>query len=784
MEIIIQTLMSRHLLCDRTSHCLRAGSSALALALATAAAVGSPASAQEAASPPSSPSAGPAGAASSSQLGEVIVTARRRSEALSKVPISVAALDAGAIQKHTVTQEQDLQRIVPGLTVKTTGSQNQLNYTIRGQTLDAFSGSSPGVLAYVNDVQISSQTANALYDLASIQVLKGPQGTLFGRNATGGAVLYGTTQPGDTYSGRLLVRLGDYRLRHFEAAVDLPLVHDVLAVRVALFDEQQDGYVKNIQGGSTLGDKDVKSGRLTVKWTPTENFSDVTVFQYGNYGGTNLPGQIQSFNPLGSTYRGTPLNATGAAIYGDAALAGAIRQQQALGPYRTALVGGGQPFRSNTRYLENTAVYQVSPDLQFKNIASTSNSHTRTNEILSGSPYSILDLVTPGFAGTYFGISQWSEEAQALGHALDGKLEYIVGAYAASEIDNSFVPVTVGLGMTPPIAAFSWDYRNKDRTQALYTQGTYDLSSILSGLKFTAGVRYTWEQLALTQKSLSPSPNYPRQSTKESKPSWQVGLQYQVLPSTLLYAVNRGSWRSGNFNGTAAPTNNANQFGPETTYDFEVGAKFSGRVAGKPARLNVALYDQIVKNVQRDVYFNVGGVPQSATDNVPQAEIKGVEADGSYRLTDWLTLAGNVAYTEAKYTKPTLTLFGDQITFQDYQDTPKWAGSVSADIDLPTPANWGDMTLHADAYAQTKTYYSSLAYSLIPGTDLPSYYLVNLRYDWRHVFGSQASLGAFAKNVTGEKYYLGGYALGAAIGFNTHIPAAPRMFGVELGYEF
>src|ERR1700733_13076571 len=119
----------------------------------------------------------PAARPSSCDLEDIAVTATRRAESQSKVPVAVTAFDSESLAERGITTETDLQHSVPGLAVKTTASQNQINYTIRGQTLDAFSGSSPGVLPYFNDVAVSSQTATTFYDLASVQVLKGPQGT-------------------------------------------------------------------------------------------------------------------------------------------------------------------------------------------------------------------------------------------------------------------------------------------------------------------------------------------------------------------------------------------------------------------------------------------------------------------------------------------------------------------------------------------------------------------------------------------------------------------------------
>lgn len=142
--------------------------------------------------------------------GEIIVTAQRRSEALSKVPVSVSAFNAEMLQERNVSSEQDLAALVPGLIVKSGQNSNQISFTLRGQTLDPFSGSSPAVLTYINEApQSAGNTSTAFFDFSSVQVLKGPQGTLFGRNATGGAILYETTKPGDVFGGYATIKGGE-----------------------------------------------------------------------------------------------------------------------------------------------------------------------------------------------------------------------------------------------------------------------------------------------------------------------------------------------------------------------------------------------------------------------------------------------------------------------------------------------------------------------------------------------------------------------------------------------
>ena len=175
-------------------------------------------------------------AAAADTLSEIVVTAQRRDESLSKTPVSVAVVSTDTLAKASIVSEQDLSVATPGLTVKASASSNQLNYALRGNTTDPFAASRPGVLPYINEVQIGGPGgSSAFYDLQSVQVLKGPQGTLFGRSATGGAVLFTTAKPTNDLGGYISLLGGNYSNKKVEGALNVPLVGDVLLARVAGF---------------------------------------------------------------------------------------------------------------------------------------------------------------------------------------------------------------------------------------------------------------------------------------------------------------------------------------------------------------------------------------------------------------------------------------------------------------------------------------------------------------------------------------------------------------------
>ena len=172
---------------------------------------------------PASQNAGTETSPSDASLEEVLVTAQRREESSANVPIAITAFGAEQLAQRSITTERDLQSSVPGLVVKTVSSESQLTYSIRAQSVEPFSGVSPAVLAYVNDVEANTGAPGSFYDLSSVQALKGPQGTLFGRNTTGGAILYTTTMPGDTLGGYFTQRVGNLGMVESLGAIDLPI---------------------------------------------------------------------------------------------------------------------------------------------------------------------------------------------------------------------------------------------------------------------------------------------------------------------------------------------------------------------------------------------------------------------------------------------------------------------------------------------------------------------------------------------------------------------------------
>lgn len=744
--------------------------------------------------------------------GDIIVTAQRRSESLSKVPVSVSALSAEVLQERNITSEQGLAVAVPGLIVKSGQNSNQISFTLRGQTLDPFSGSSPAVLTYINEApQSAGNTSTAFFDFSSVQVLKGPQGTLFGRNATGGAILYETTKPGDTFGGYATIKGGQRNYIQLQGAIDLPL-SDTLKVRLAGDYNKQDGYIRNANTGSTLGDTDALSGRITVVFEPSSAFRNTIVAQYSDFGGTEGAGGLYSYHACGETNNGYALTSTLDCVYGvnspfaptlgdgprgpgtwPGAVPGYLAWQQQH-PYEVWL-SYDLPHKAHAAYITNTTEIELGDNLKLKNIFNYADAFARTPGILSGSPFGSLNLYNrsglgngrPG--GEEFSSRAISNEIQLQGTA--GSLDYIVGAFYSNTKKKEYIPVIVGDELATPLADIAYFYHQRSESKAVFAQLTYSLSD---HLKVAAGGRYTWETAGLDQITgslFNPSGSTPlRQEAKLKDPSWTFNIQYQIDPSNMVYFAQRGSFRAGGFNGAVVPFNNTNFFGNETTYDFEAGYKFAGTLGTVRSRFNVAVYRQIVKNAQHSIYALVNGNPAAFTVNVPEKRIQGVEFDGNFRLAPWFEFGFSGAYTDAKFTKNIVDLSsatgvpGLSIPFDTYTDAPKWAGSVYTVVNLPVPAELGDVKWRTDVFGQKMTYFSNNEGSITPRTQLPGYVRVDMRVSWDNISGSNFTVAAYVKNLFDKLYYNSGYVEGASGGFNTAIWGEPRTVGGELTFKF
>lgn len=764
------------------------------------------------------------------QAGEILVTARRREERLQEVPVSVTALGADSLARQQIATEHDLQRAVPGLVVKSFGSRGNFNFALRGQAVDFVSGSQPAVLPYVDEFQTTAIGTSAYYDLQSIQVVRGPQGTLFGRNTTGGAVLLTTQAPIlGRLEGFVKVGYGNYDTSTAQGAFNLPL-GDRAAIRLAGDYKHQDGYVKNLLGPDLNGTNRY-SLRGSLLWEASEGITNTLVGEYTkahNNGDANINDNIYPVGGIGPAPYNFPLTALAATFYTrfiDTALGfpGAYEKlvaslpansgaglncdivcysalQKERGPWKVAVNTPlsrpdlGLSSRSWGAYGINTTTFELSDGLTLKNIIGYSESRNGDNYDIDGTPFQL--------AGNFYGTKNqnFSEELQLSGKAMDDHFSYVMGFYyywEKKKLDNTYVALSLGpdldaLAGLPVSGTARGTQRSK--SQSAYFNGEYTFSGSLDRLTISAGVRYAWEQIRAVD-TIGHPPRFPLPGTveqrKDDNPSWQLGLRYKVSDDLMVYANHRGSWRSGGFNLTAAPvpsigTEGGNMFLPEKTHDIEAGLKYAGNGLGFPMSIDVAVYNQWVDNIQRVTnIFLPDGTPAVITYNVPKgAQFRGVELQTSFAPARWLEFGINGAYTKGVYgASEPANLFGTLVVFDAFADLAKWSGSAYGQISFDLSHDEEKLSLRADAYTQSKQAYAN-ALSTNPNAYIPSYTLVNLSVQWDNVAGSNLTASAFVSNLTKEEYYIGGSPHGSNFGANDRVPGTPRFYGVELRYDF
>ncbi|MEZ5656623.1 MAG: TonB-dependent receptor [Sphingobium sp.] len=778
-----------------------------------------------------------AAAANAEDADTIVVTARRRAEDIANVPTTITALGGEALRERSISDQADLQIAVPGLTVRETQSNNSLNYAIRGQTYDAFSGSSTAVVPYLNEVPFVTGGVASFFDLQSVQVLKGPQGTLFGRNTTGGAVLSTTAKPVDHVEGMVKLGYGNYDAIDIEGMANVPLIGDTVLARAAFKITRRDGYIHNVYTGPVYGGSDTRelgkvdrqAVRVSLLVKPGDGIENLTMVQYEHSGGNNAGSRVYSYNRCGDTGPdGTVLNCTADLLFGPqldanigfpgawatvlaahpgydpAGIQGVLdRQQNQLGFWE---VNSGAPSFHTGKDLAivNNTTAALSETVTLKNTFGYSYSKAIDATEQTGTPYLIISNYDtnkplnskPRSLGNEVINKSISNEIQLQANLLDGGLEYILGAYYQQIDRHEIYPVGfVDLAPIIPSASMYENFKTKDRTEAVFTHGTFDLGRLvnLNGLSFSAGIRYAWEKISLDHQPGSVFFPLTTPDAKFDRASWNLGLEYQATHDLLLYAITRESWRAGGINGGAPPAlsatlTNTDKFDAEVARDYEVGLKYSGRLGATRTHLYLSGYTMQVKNVQRALFptnpINPAAGAVAVTVNVPEARIKGLELDAGIQPSDWLSLGIAGAYTNAKYTKNIAAPYGVSTRFGPVADTPEWSGSAYAVVTVPMSGDLGEVKLRGDIYGQTSFYFSNTAVSVTPQTRLPGYVISNFRLDWNEIGGSQLAIGAWVRNAFNKKYYVGGLPLGGSLGVNSGSVGRPRMYGLELRYKY
>ncbi|HLG89545.1 MAG TPA: TonB-dependent receptor plug domain-containing protein [Alphaproteobacteria bacterium] len=772
-----------------------------------------------------------------SGLEEIVVTARRREERLQTVPLAITAFTQADIEKKHVDQLRDLSKVVPSLAVSQTMSDP--NGFFSGQVrLRGLAGTE----IYFADVPLSSTDSNTAtglthglspgfyYDLETVEVDKGAQGTLFGRPSIGGLISIQPKRPTNAFEGYIQTTFGDYGDKENELAVNIPIVDDKVLVRVAGQMQQRDGYTLNLQDGSYLDDRNYYAWRAGVTIRPTDDFENYLLYDgywQDSHGGSNelalinpkfpLTGLSASFSPvalnspsclftvtLAASGAGAPPGGCGIGYFGVfPTLPALLAQQQALGP-RTILGRPSSEIGKDYFYgFTDIATWDITDNLSLKNIAAA-----RVFKQLGVVDYGSIGLPVAifGFPGNNHGWNnnevQYTEELQLSGKALSDRLDWRVGGFLL--FDHPLGDTTIvldGLGST----IFN-HYNESSRSQAVFAHGIYDLSDWVPNLRFTAGYRYTWDYDSLSEKSTTPGDGVTRDATgvandcnvpihdnncrsqvdgNFSSFGWNLGLDYQLTQQTLLYVRAGNAYRpGGSVLAVQAPYN---KYQPEHVTDVELGVKTDYELIGVHGRTNAAIYHTDYKAIQAQIVVTIpsqvpGGVPSVATvtANAASAYLEGAEIEQTFNLPYGIDLAAQGSYIYTHYDSYP-QLFG-QVGSPPFQYIPLFQFAVTPTYHVPIDPSWGEITasISWSWYGHQST--SPLANE--PLNYQPHYQNFDIRADWTNIFGRPVDLGFFMTNVTDNVHIAGEIPLMTTAGFSSVSFNPPRMFGFSLRYRF
>jgi outer membrane receptor protein involved in Fe transport len=627
--------------------------------LATCAVIPTAALAQQ--SPPkSSPTA----------VGEVVVTALKRTESVQDAPVTIAVVGADKLQAVAVTNPNDLNGVVPGLTIMT-GVGGGPGVTFRGLGSNSALFSVETSVALFIDGVYAAHTRDyvtPMYDLDRIEMVKGTQGTLLGKNTSLGAISLVTRRAAPTF-GYGLQTSYDFNTKtpRVEGYVNVP-VSDKLQVRLAGLYVDDGGYYKNAGSGNVPKTRDI-SGRLSVRWLPIDNVDVVFIYQHDDHDQTGQNLEVIRDATAGATVAARAL-ATGQTDFE----ANPDRRSEIGSAAFGSAPAGPTPFDMQLSDHVNLIANWNLGDFTLTSQSAYVNWH--------GNRLSDLDFVRANLFNLYDieRNRQFSQEFR-IASPTDRKFSYLAGVYYYK---NTWIlnRTTYGYAPSPVSGSGTTFYTQPTESWSVFGDGTYKFTDQLSG---TLGLRYTSEHkdgiLFRPQGTGvlgAAFPAFPRTTltNKEDDVDGDVGLQYKLEPGRMLYvSASKGS-KGGGFQNSPTTVAGAAYKG-EKAYTVEAGAK----IGFDRGTFDIAVFQTTVKGFQFS-HAAIVGIPPISQTVVDNSDVRsqGVEVNSAWRVLDDLTLSGGVVYAEAiaTATSPAPPLAPVQVPGLVQPRAPKWSGTLDA----------------------------------------------------------------------------------------------------------
>lgn len=699
----------------------------------------------------------------SEERQDIVVTARRREELLQQVPIAITAFTGEELERSNVFRMETLGTVTPGLSISPNQSRsNSPGFAIRGQRQDAgFLTNDPSVGIYVAEAVQARNfgLAQSLFDLESVQVLKGPQGTLFGRNTTGGAILFQPRRPDlNEVEGYVQTRLGNFNRLDLQGVVNVPIT-STLAIRAGVNRTHRKGYIKDVTTGRRHNDENSLFGRAIVLFEPSDRFKNTLYVDYVDIDENGSRTRLSAVNTGTATGRLLEpiLNA----------------QNDNLGFWEVQSSFPNLLSEGENLGITNVTEFEATDSIRFKNIFNYRDISMRERSDYDGTTRAVLDLELAQTA------TQYSNEFQIQGEGFDDRLNWIVGAFYFRETGEVFTLTSVNGGAANPRTG---DARNESRS--VFAQGDFDITRTLT---LTLGGRYTWDERALSQRLLSAATGAclfcAADDEKYEAATYTASLNWQIDKDRLLYVATRSGYRSGGFSASANNAAALTPFDPEKITDYELGLKADWNIGQAGLRTNVAVYHSDYRDIQRSAIRLLNGIPVTTIFNAASATINGAEFEIELRPTRNIELLAGIGLVYPEYEEFTEETAAGTIDRSDneFAFIPHETYRIGFRWTIPVnPNRNSEVVLSGDWYYQSSTYQAEIN---APWNFQDGYGLLSARAEWSNVVNN-LTLALFGRNLTNEKYYISAGDSYLTSGYIYRGLSEPRMYGIEARYEF
>lgn len=691
-------------------------------------------------------------------LEEITVTARKMAESLQRIPIAVTVITEKVLDDLSITNIKEIDRLTPNLLYSPgfSGSSSGANFFIRGiGQIDFVATADPGVSLYVDGVYYGRTVGAAIdtADIARVEVLKGPQGTLFGKNTIGGAISIVSIRPNNELHGFAEATVGNYGRYDGRFSANVPIA-DNFFFKLTGVTRNNDGFAKRVKDGVRLGDDRDVAGRISALWKPTE---DIEVLLSADATRRRAHIAAHSVLAVAPSFNGEIFKAlTGFDVMD-------------FGP-------SSDPRKINTTSVRPTdnldvlgTALDVSWDIGLATVRSITSYRRMKNETAADFDGTLLEYNDQELTADQ---DQFTQELQIASHA-DQRLRWVAGAYFLKENDFQFtrnIDVQAAFLGVAPTRTIDLHTRNF----ALFGQATYNLTQKLS---VTAGVRWTYEKKEVSIFNSASGPdNLP--FTVASEKSWnnvspRFGLEYQATDALMLYVSATRGFKSGSFNGRPDRANDFIAYKPETVWAYEAGLK--SQFLDNRVRLNAAGFYTQYNDIQLITgQFDADNLLFFPVDNAGDVDIKGFELEVQAKPIEPLDLFASVGYATNSWTRIAPIAFVTKDT--QLPGLSHWNVAFGGQYAIPL-VGFGSLSLGAN-YSYRSKYFPTVNNSPIDGNK--GYSLVDA-FIILEPESQRWQVRAWAKNLTDTVYTTAGQDL-IQIGDSHAVGwwGRPREYGVTV----